>query len=316
MKFKTHREIVYWLFRFFCLILSVLPRRLALLLGEKLGLISFWFLPRERKKALANLDLVFGKLKSDEEKKRIVLQVFKNLGKDAAEIIKFPVTSRHGIDKTIQIQGREKIDSVLKKGKGGIFLTAHFGNWELLAAYFASKGYPVNVLAQKLYYTKIDSFLSYLRAKMKVNVISRTDSLRGIIRCLKNNEFVGILSDQNTGKKGVWVDFMGKNAFTPTGVVSIACKTGASILPGFIRWQEGNRHLIVIEDPIELSFSDDKESDLLENIAKCNKIIGSYIKKYPTEWVWFHQRWKIPDSQEKKHAGRDNLVYQEISAYR
>lgn len=294
MKFKIHREIIYWLFRFFCWILSVLPRRVALFIGGKLGLISFWILSRERKRALANLDLAFGETKSKRKKREIVLQLFKNLGKNAAEIIKFSARRSNGIEKIIQIQGEEKIQSVLEGGRGGLFLTAHFGNWELLAGYFAHKGYPVNVLVQKLYYDKIDGLLNRLRAKMKVKVISRGDSLREVVRCLKNNEFVGVLSDQNTGKKGVWVDFLGRKAFTPTGIVSIARKTGAAILPGFIRWQEDNRHLIVVEDSINLSFSDDKEADLLRNTAECNKIIEKYIKEYPAEWVWFHQRWKPP----------------------
>ncbi len=292
MKFKAHREIVYWLFRFFCLIFAMFPRELALFVGEKIGLFSFWILPRERKKALANLDCAFGEAKTSSEKRQITHQLFKNLGKNAAEIIKFPAVSRNRVDKIIQIQGKEKMDAVLKRGKGGIFLTAHFGNWELLAGYFASQGYSVNALAQKLYHDKIDVFLNRLRARMKVKVISRADSLRAIIRCLKNNEFVGVVSDQNTGKKGVWVDFLGKKAFTPTGISAIARKTGAPILPGFIRWQKGNRHLIVIEDPIELCSGGDKEVDLLKNTAACNKIIGDYIRKYPAEWVWFHQRWK------------------------
>ena len=299
MKFKVHREIVYWLFRFFCLILTIFPRRLALFAGEKLGLFSFWVLPRERKKALANLDFVFGKTKTSSEKRQITCRIFQNLGKNAAEIIKFPAVSRNGIDKIIQIQGQEKMDAVLKRGKGGIFLTAHFGNWEFLAGYFASQGYTVNVLAQKLYHDKIDVFSNRLRARMEVKVISRADSLRSIIRCLKNNEFVGVVSDQNTGKKGVWVDFLGKKAFTPTGISAIARKTGAAILPGFIRWQKGNRHLIVIEDPIELSSGGDKEADLLKNTAECNRIIGDYIRKYPAEWVWFHQRW-----ENSRHQGK------------
>ena len=300
MKFKVRREIVYWLFRFFCLILTVFPRRLALFAGEKVGFLSFWVLPRERKKALANLDFAFGEAKTSSEKRQIARRVFQNLGKNAAEIIKFSAISRKGIDKIIQIQGQEKMDAVLKRGKGGLFLTAHFGNWELLAGYFASKGYSVNVLAQKLYHDKIDAFSNRLRAGMKVKVISRADSLRTIIRCLKNNEFVGVVSDQNTGKKGVWVDFLGKKAFTPTGISAIAWKTGAAILPGFIRWQKGNRHLIVIEDPIELSSGGDKEAALLKNTAKCNGIIGDYVREYPAEWVWFHQRWKNSDERRDK----------------
>ncbi len=294
MKFRTHREIVYWVFRIFYVILSVLPRGLALFIGEKLGLLSFWILPRERKKALANLDLAFGQSKSAVRKRKIVRQLFKNLGKNAVEVMKFPAASKNGIDKIIKISGEEKMRAVLKKGKGGLFLTAHFGNWELLAAYFASKGYPVNVLAQRLYYGKINTLLNRLRSRMKVNVISRKNSLREIIRRLKKNEFVGIVSDQNTGKKGVWADFLGKKAFTPVGAVAIASKTGAPILPGFIRWQEGNCHLIVIEDPVELSFGEGEEADFLKNTERCNRIIGEYISRYPTEWVWFHQRWEHP----------------------
>ncbi|EFK96542.1 lipid A biosynthesis acyltransferase, partial [sediment metagenome] len=94
-----------------------------------------------------------------------------------------------------------------------------------------------------------------------------------------------------TGSKGLWVDFLGKKAFTPTGLASLAGRFQVPVLPGFIRWQNGYRHLIVIEDP--LIFEDhDNEEALLKSAGICNDIISRQILISPDQWVWFHRRWE------------------------
>ena len=175
-------------------------------------------------------------------------------------------------------------------------MTAHLGNWEVLACYFCRMGYAVNVVVREVYHKDLDVFLSRLRGRMRIKIIPRGMSLREIKSCFDRNEMVGILSDQNTGKKGVWMDFMGKPAFTPTGLVSLAGRLGVPILPGFISWQDGYRHLITVEDPI-FPDPEKKLEGVIERARKCNDVISRYIYRHPEQWVWFHPRW-----DEKKGA--------------
>ena len=124
-----------------------------------------------------------------------------------------------------------------------------------------------------------------------VKVIYRF-SPREMLKCLKENGLLGILADQDTDKvDGVFADFFGMPAYTPTGPVTLALKTGASILPCFIV-RENNHHTIYVEEPLALTVTGEREKDLKVNINLCNKIIESYIRKYPAQWVWMHQRWK------------------------
>ncbi|MDD5436688.1 MAG: lysophospholipid acyltransferase family protein, partial [Candidatus Omnitrophica bacterium] len=90
---------------------------------------------------------------------------------------------------------------------------------------------------------------------------------------------------------GVFVDFFGRQAYTPTGPVVLARASGAVLLPVFII-REGRRHTISIEEPVELVDTGNKEADLISNTQKWSNVVESYVRRYPDQWVWMHRRWK------------------------
>jgi len=91
------------------------------------------------------------------------------------------------------------------------------------------------------------------------------------------------------------VDFFGRPAFTPRGPVSIALKTGCDIIPTFMIRQKDNRHRMIVEKPIDLKITGDTEKDIRYNTETFTKIIESYIRKYPDQWIWVHNRWKTQE---------------------
>ena len=268
-----------------------LSAKSSLRFGVVLGYLSYFFLPRERKRALQNLALALKNEKSADEMISIARALFCNLGRNLSELLRFPNLREQNIDSIVKIKGREKVDNALNRNKGVIILTAHLGNWELMAAYLSLKGYRGSVVARRIYYEGFDEVISKLRASASVKVIYRT-SAREMLKCLHGNGLLGILSDQDTDKvDGVFVDFFGRPAYTPVGPVVLALKTGASIVPCFIV-RENGRHTIHVEEPLELLVTGDREKDLYVNTGRCSKVIESYIRKYPSQWVWMHQRWK------------------------
>lgn len=268
-----------------------LSAKSSLMFGAGLGYLSYFFLPRERKRALQNLAFALRDEKNADEIIKIARALFCNLGRNLSELLRFPNLTERNIDKLVKIKGKERIDNALRRGKGAIILTAHLGNWELMAAYLSLKGYRGSVVARRIYYEGFDEIISRLRASASVSVIYRT-SAREMLKCLHGNGLLGILSDQDTDKvDGVFVDFFGSPAYTPVGPVVLAMKTGAGIVPCFIVRENGS-HTIYVEEPMELSVTGDREKDVHVNTARCNKVIESYIRKYPSQWVWMHQRWK------------------------
>jgi KDO2-lipid IV(A) lauroyltransferase len=127
--------------------------------------------------------------------------------------------------------------------------------------------------------------------------IARGSATREILKALRNNEIVGILTDQDSKRiEGIFVDFLGYPAHTPIGPVVLAMKTKSLIIPMAIHGKKDGTHLIEIKKPLSLQFSGQAEKDRFFNTKLCNDALSEFILKYPTQWVWMHERWKTQQS--------------------
>jgi len=269
----------------------LIPYTFALKLGRYLGKLLYIILGRYRNLSKSHLKLAFAGSKSRKEISEIAEAVFINLSMGFSEILSLPKI-RHRLDELIDVEGIEKIDNVLKEGRGVVAITAHLGNWELLPMYFAYKGYPSSIVARPIYYEKYDEWVSFLRKSMGVNVIYRTESPKKLLRLLKNNELVGIVPDQDVDSiEGVFVDFFGRKAYTPIAPVRLAMAAGCPIVPIFIT-RGDKKHTISVEDPIWIEKGQDRDKAVLLYTQKWSDVVESYINRYPGQWVWMHKRWK------------------------
>jgi len=150
----------------------------------------------------------------------------------------------------------------------------------------------VNFIVRPVRSPRLEMMVNRSRESMGIKCISRGTSIKEALKCLKRNEILGILSDIDTSVDGVFVDFFGRPAFTPRGPASIALRTGAALIPAFIIRQKDDAHKVVIEKALELEITGNQEEDVLINTARFTKIIESYIRKYPEQWIWIHKRWK------------------------
>lgn len=262
--------------------------RLAVIFGR----LAFMVLGAYRRITIDNLTEAFGSEKSVREIDEIARKVFENIAMIAVEMVNFPKINSSNIDRYVRMENAGIVDDSFRAGKGTIILTAHFGNWELLAMALRVKGYPGVAIGRKIYFSKYDEYLNSLRRVHDVNVIDREESPRAFLRILKSNRIVGILADQDVDSvDGVFVKFFGRSAYTPIGPVALAGVTGASIVPAFMI-REGMHHRFVIEKPIELVNTGNKEEDMVTNTQAWSNVLESNIRKYPELWVWMHRRWK------------------------
>ncbi|MFH1997013.1 MAG: lysophospholipid acyltransferase family protein [Candidatus Omnitrophota bacterium] len=292
MKIKWRRYFLYYYGLSFGFLLFALPERVAIWLGAMAGRAAFWLAPKYRHIAIQNLTDVFGNERSAPQIQKIARRVFENLGKNAAEFINLPKLTRSNIGRKVAIENRQYLDEALDSGRGVIVITAHFGNWELIASTFRLNGYEGAVIGRRIYFKKYDDLLNRLRRSTFVEVIYRDESPKKILKVLKKNGIIGILADQDVDSvDGVFIDFLGKSAFTPSGPVQLARVSGAKLIP-CVNIRDGVRHRIVFEEPLELETTDDKVRDLIVNTEKWSKVIERYIREYPEQWVWMHKRWK------------------------
>ncbi len=284
-----HRSSLKWTARAIRSCARLLPYRLGVWSGGMLGAMAFYLLPRERKRALQHLTLVF-KEKGDAWVRRVARRSFMHLGKSLLEVILMD-TGR--LTRIVDFQGGEKLRDAIALGKGVVYVTGHIGNWELMGGAVAVR-YSVSVVAAPIEPEEVNDMIVELRAGMGVRTIlrGRPGASRELIRVFKENRMLGILIDQDTDVESVFVDFMGRPARTPTAAASMAIKFGAPVLFGSIRRGEDNRHTVTVEGPLDLIRTGDDEKDVIANTAMFTKMIEARILENPEQWVWMHRRWR------------------------
>jgi len=287
------RKILYFLVVVLRFLTFFIPFRLGQKIGSFLGYLSYFVVKKYRNTAIENIKTCFPEMK-DSEVCSLTKRVFINQGKNFFEVLMFHRLNKKNVEKIVSFEGRSNLEKAFSFNKGVLILAAHFGNWELLGASLSIFGFPINVIARRVYIEGLERIITKIRMSKGMKVITRgeRDSSYGIVRALHKNQAIGILIDQNTKSvPGVYVNFFGKKAYTPSGLAVLAIKTGAVVVPGFIIRQKNDTHRIEISEPVEIIKTGDISKDIEKNTQIFNDIIESYVRKYPEQWVWFHKRW-------------------------
>jgi KDO2-lipid IV(A) lauroyltransferase len=273
----------------------MLPRPLVLCIGRIIARLAFYLVSRERKKALNNLRKAYGATKSEKEIRLIGRTVFENMALTASDFVLFPRFDRKTIDQLLSENQLHKIGTVAERKKqGGIIITAHMGNWELLAATAVAHGYDGFVLGKRLRYDGYNDSVVNLRKSQNVHTYYRDQSPRELLQQLKKGILVGILPDQDIADiEGIFVDFFGMPAYTPTGPAKLAITAKVPIIVAFML-RDGAKYRLIVERVIDTTVHPDesKQAAVERLTVEWSLLVEKYIKKYPDQWAWFHNRWK------------------------
>jgi Kdo2-lipid IVA lauroyltransferase/acyltransferase len=201
--------------------------------------------------------------------------------------------NRENIESLIIYDGFENYDEARKLGRGIIFLTAHFGNWELGSFAHGVYGYPCNFVVRKMDNLLIDKLINRYRCGSGGRAIEKREFARETLRAFKRNEAVGILMDQNMlVEEGAFVDFFGLPASTTTGPARVARRTGAPVILGLVIWDSKLKKYRLRFDRIDWIKYEDPEKEIEINTGNFTRRIEEYIRRYPDQWLWVHRRWK------------------------
>lgn len=261
-------------------------------LGQLLGDLWFCLDRRHREIALANLHRAFGQDLPTKEKRRIARQCFRNL-------VAMPFELGWSLRRTaaenlarIRVRDHIHLEQALLARQGALLLTAHTGNWEMLTIAAAAVDTTVNIVYRPLDHPALDRFVRGYRVRFGARLIPRADGVRAMIRALRRGEAVALLLDQNVGwRKGVFADFFGSRACTHKVMALLAIKTGAPVVPLFIR-RKGRGFCAEFQAALPTRITGDHTADLDWNTRCYNQVIESFIRRYPDQWLWLHRRWK------------------------
>jgi len=268
----------------------------------------YLLLKKRREIAMSNLRLAFGGEKTEGELKLISIQSYRNLGKNFTEFLRFPLLTEKNICKLVTVQGRENLERAFQLSGKAISFIPHFGNWELLAPVYSVLLSKVAVIIFPLKNRYLDRLVNKYRSKLGIELIEKRQAAKHVLRALKRGYGIGFVADQNAGKEGVFVPFFGKLASTARGPVAIALKTGAPLLFSIDIRQSDDRHLIIISEPMELEVTGDFDKDVAHNTAKLMAELESYIRRYPCQWMWQHDRWKTQPDEEWQNKRRQRSL--------
>jgi len=277
--------------------LALLTDRAALRVGQGLGRLFFILIKRRRQVAIDNIAASLPFLERQPgwqggSAESLALETFENLGRCVVEVCRiYHGRGRRLID-SVEFRGMEHYRAAMAKGKGLAFITAHCGNWELLALSFGVRYHEASVLARPLDNPQLNKVIERIRKSYGNGVIYKAGALRAMFAAFKRQEIVGMLIDQAVSPdNGVLIDFLGRPAWASRLPALIARKSGAPMVPAFIH-REGDAQIVTFYPEYLPSQSDDPEVCAAEDAQGLARYLEDYVVRHPAQWYWIHKRWK------------------------
>ncbi|MDR1980905.1 MAG: lysophospholipid acyltransferase family protein [Tannerellaceae bacterium] len=302
---KATLIIIYPFLGLMITLFRVLPirwiRRFALFVGE----LVYRYAHTSRNRALANLEGVYGEGKTQEERIAMARNVFVEMVKSFFDYVAYSkLTDKKRFFSLIEVVGQAHLQAAYEQGKGVICLVPHLSSWEFAAITPPMLGYETSAASAAMKIKLLQNKMVKFRARRGMKNINRDGSYAKLVETLRKGECLILMIDQDTKVKSMFVEFMGKPAYTPTGAARLALETGAPIVPMAMTRKEDDNYRFIIYPELPLINTGDPEADILENTQRQTKIIEEMVRAYPAQWVWMHSRWHT--TPEKLEAYRQS----------
>jgi len=273
-------------------VIRLIPASAARLIGKLLGGAVFYLDRRHRRIALDNLRGAFGESKSDKEIRSIARDSFSQLGFNLVEFLRVPVINSKDWRSIFRVEGADRVREAFRRGRGIIFVLAHFGNWEYLGFSPRLLGFRGAAVGQDIKNPAVDGLVKDTREAIGLELLPKFEVSTPILTYLKNNGAVAILADQRARKMNIEADFFGRPAATTAAPAVFALKSGAALIPAFIYHQKESGYRIIFEPEIEIPSGLRLREAVARVTEGINAVIEARIREEPRMWLWGHRRWR------------------------
>ncbi len=270
-----------------------LPRAVVRGLAAAGGGLAYWLAPGLRRLALANMELALQGAAAPADCRRLARESFRNF---ALVFLDFFWFSR---DTAARLRKYVEVDPWLREGLRRfptIGVTAHFGNWELLAQALAMDGVPVTAVAAPLANPAVDAAFRQFRADGGVHIIPKQGAVRQLLRTLRASGNVALLLDQNVKQEdgGIFVDFFGLPIPMSNAAALLAERTGTCITMVFCRTEPGGYYRLYTLPfwCVRRAPGEDVEAVRCATTQRIAALFEEEIRRYPGQWLWMYKRWK------------------------
>jgi Kdo2-lipid IVA lauroyltransferase/acyltransferase len=288
-------------------IVRVIPRRWLAALGAAVGWLV-WALRIRRRVVLENLRLAFPE-KTEAQRRGIARSTYRHLGQMIPDFVRVPFLPRAELEHIFVYEGWDHFEAAAARGKGVIACTAHFGNFDLLAAAHSLRGVPVTMISRKMGKSGANDLWRAIRRKSGVEdlVVARGSTLAAAVRSIRAGRVLGYVIDQNQQRRhAIFPTFFGVPAATAPTPAVLAARSGAAVVFALSVPLGDGRHRVIIEGPLEPPDTGDRERDVLAFMQDLNDRLERWIRVYPDRWYWLHRRWKTRPAGEGAPAAHAN----------
>ncbi len=288
-KFKHRME--YGAFQAVYQLTRLLSRGGLLAVGRGLGVFVWRVVRFRRTVILENLHAAFPE-KNEAWIQATALDFYRNLGMTLVEFLASGHRSRADLVSNVVIEGEEHITALVAQGRGALFISGHLGNFELMLPRAAVQGYSVYGIVKRQSNRLIDEFYNGIRAREGVGIIHTGGSFPKILKAIAGGGMVGIMGDQDAGKRGHFVEFMGRSASVNLGPATVAAKAGCPLLMVFVTRQPDYSHVMKVLPAIEVDPAWNHETAVRKLTEIHTARLEEAVREAPAMYYWVHRRWK------------------------
>jgi KDO2-lipid IV(A) lauroyltransferase len=265
-----------------------LPRGLIYFVAGVGAEINFYFNRTGRLGVYANLDHVLGSNVSCFTRWRYGRAAFRHFAYSIVDFFHIPGLTVENLDRFVaEFKGFDHIDACRAAGKGGIFMTAHMGSWELAGCAMGLLGVPITAAVLKHADPRIDGIFADIRKRGGIEEVPLGGALAKLESAVERGRFIALVADRDVKGTGMKVVFFGEETTVPAGHVKLALRTGAWILPSLTYRAHDHRIVIEVRPPI-IPREGESEEELM---GRCLPALEDMIRSHPDQWSSFFNLW-------------------------
>ncbi len=290
----------YGAFKGLYLATGLMPRPFLLWWGRTVGSFVWKVVGFRRRVITDNLRQAFPE-RPEAWIQRTAHDFYRNLGMTLMEFLAAGHRSRQDLERNVRLVGIENLTEVAAGREAAVLLSGHFGNFELLLPRAAIAGLKVHAVVKPQSNKLIDRFHNSLRAREGVGIVPTGQSVPRLLEILAGGDSVGLLGDQDAGRKGQFVEFMGRPASVHRGPALLAVKSGKPLAMAFLFRQPDHTHVLEVKPLLYPDPSLDEEEAIADLTRRHTALLQEAVRRQPAMYYWIHRRWKTRPESEKEN---------------
>lgn len=308
----------YVCFRLIACVVEILSVRQTVRVAHRLAWVMTRMLPKKWTRyhiAYDNLRLAFEDRYSPAEIDDLIRRMWVHLFRLVAEVVQFPRKLRlENCREVVVFRNRRAAVKALTSGRRVLILGGHFGNWEASMSTFGVFGFRQGFVARALDNPHLHRWFTRTRERTGHQLLLKSGGWDDMVELLEAGGQIGLLGDQDAGRRGIFVDFFGRPASTFRSIALMALQYDALIIVGYgrrlpddfdesrwVRYEIGCEEVI---DPRQIE-SDDEVQEITERYTQA---LQRAIERSPEQYFWVHRRWKSEPGQKRRRKSRSKAA--------